>query len=137
AGRPDRAAAIVAAIPADEREVPNLVARAWAGDRAAFDAVHALAIDDPLDARTVALCRRLARHSVDDLNLASPWVCARPASTDSPGVVRINALDYGDWAPVPGFPGPDYSVHDIYVYRRLAPLDKLVPGLITVVPEFK
>ncbi len=137
AGRPQEATAIVAAMPAIDQEVANLVVRAWAGDSAAFETLHAMAVGNPFDLSAVALCRRLARHSVDELHLASPWVCDRAGSPDSPVVIRIGVSDYGEWAPVPGLPGPDYSVHDIYAYRRLAPLGKLVPGLIVVVPQFK
>ena len=134
--RPEAAAALVGVMAAEQRTIPGLVVRAWAGDKVAFDDLHARAFDDPMDITTVALCRRLALHSSVESHLAVPWRCDDAGAPDIPIVIRIDAPDYGEWAPVPGLPGPDASVHVIYVYRRLAPLDKLVPGIPAVVPRF-
>lgn len=136
-GRSDVAAAVVAAMSEEQRAMPELVIRAWAGDRDAFEAIHALAFDNPLDYATVTMCRRLALHARAELDPPAAWHCDDAGAPDIPLVIRIDAPDYGEWAPVPGLPGPDASVHVVYVYRRLAPFAKLVPGVPVVVPKFR
>lgn len=136
-GRAQLAPAIVAILPADEQAVPDLVVRSWAGDQAAFDALHARAIADPLNIDVVVLCRRLALRSAQVNLPAEGWTCFGAGSPDNALIVRVDPSNALGAAPVPGLPGPDASIHALYVYRRLAPLDKLAPGLLHLVPEFE
>ena len=126
AGRLPTALALVDALPLDQRLVPGLVARAWGADDAAFDQLHRLAMEDPLDTETVSLCRRVAARSHDAEWIgARSWTCSGAGAPGALIVVRIG--------PPPTWrvylPGPDFSWHFEYVYRRFAPWDELVPGL--------
>ena len=125
AGDPDTAASIVDRIPESEREMPALAVAAWSGDRAAFDAIHARAVANPLDAIAVPLCNRLAGRSRDpDWPGSTPWRCDKTWLGNEP-VIRV--------AEPPServtLPGPDAPWHHQYVYRRLTPDDELVPLL--------
>jgi hypothetical protein len=117
---------MVDALPPDQRLVPGLVARAWAAVGAAFDQLHRVAMEDPLDTETVSLCRRVAARSHDaDWSGPGTWTCSGAGTPGALIVVRIG--------PAPTWrvylAGRDFSWHFVFVYRRLAPWVELVPGL--------
>jgi hypothetical protein len=117
---------IIDTIPADQRLVPELVARAWAGDHAAFDELHALAASDPLNGETGSLCRRIAERSLEP-----GWAGENARTCDGTGdpsaiiVVRVNPPR--SWWTL--LPGTNAFQHFPFVYRRFVPNDDLVPGL--------
>ncbi len=124
ADRFDEARTLVAAIPETERTVPRLMVEAWNGDRLAFDELHALAVENPIDQGVVALCRWVAGVATM-AHPASPWTCDRAGWSPVFTVIAV--------APPPisrvALPGPNSSWHFQYVYRRTSPIDELVPGL--------
>ena len=126
AGRIEDARAIAATLPAADREAVLLEIEAWAGDEAAFDALHAIARDDPLHDELVARCRRVAARSHDaDWAGPGPWTCDGAGFVAALIVIRVS--------PPPTtraiLPGPNASWHVQYTYRRTSPADELVPGL--------
>jgi len=125
AEEPDRASEVLERLTAVERDLPELVVRAWNGDEAAFAQIHERAMASPLDTPTVVACRRLAGRSRNGDHGAPPgWVCDGTGPAREP-VVRV--------APPPTarvtLPGPDAPWHYQYAYRRLTPNDELAPSL--------
>lgn len=126
AGLLDDARALVAAIPADERSVPDLVVRAWSGDRAAFDQLHAAAVADPLAGEAPALCRRVAELSREPgWSGGGDWNCDGTGPPSAILVVRVDPPS--SWWGI--LPGANAFQHWPFTYRRFAPGDDLVPGL--------
>jgi O-antigen ligase len=122
---PDAAQRIIDRLPADEQEVARLVVAAWDGDQAAFDAIHARAVANPLDGTVVGPCNRLAARSREpDWHGSGTWTCDNTWWASDP-TVRVSAPPAGRVT----LPGPDAPWHYQYVYRRLTPDDELVPGL--------
>jgi hypothetical protein len=126
AGRPDAAATLVATMPPDTRVVPDLVVRAWGGDRGSFDQLHALAVADPLSGESASLCRRIAERSLEPAWAGEgPLICDGTVPASAIFVVRVDP-------PTPWWgilPGPNSFQHWAFTYRRFAPGDDLVPGL--------
>ena len=123
---PERVPGIIDALPADQRLVPELVARAWVGDRAAFDQLHALALSDPLDGETSSLCRRIAERSREPgWPGGTTWTCDGTGDPSAIIVVRVNPPR--SWWTL--LPGTNAFQHFPFVYRRFVPSDDLVPGL--------
>ena len=124
-GRIDDARRLVAAIPEDQREIPELMVAAWSGDIGAFGRLHGLAIDNPLDQQLVALCRWVAQVGREAHPGSTAWSCDRAGW--SPVFTIVASAD-----PPPSrvvLPGPNSSWHFQYAYRRTSPFDELVPGL--------
>ena len=126
AGRFDTALAIAKAIDPDDRNFAQTTVAAWTGDQPAFEALHAAARADPLNAPLVAMCRRVAR--IHDPTLSTPgWACDGgwyfgdyPVATIGSG--RLDA------AP----PGADEYWQGLYGYRRPNPTDLLVPWVLHI-----
>lgn len=126
AGRPDAARAILPSLAPADRDLGSTVVDAWTGDQSAFERLHAAALEGPLDANTVALCRRVAR--VHDPSAAAPgWTCDGRFREGTYAVGRIGAGDND----VP-IPGPDAYWQGAYAYRRPGPLDTLVPWVLHI-----
>jgi O-antigen ligase len=124
--RPEMAAALIATLPPEDRLVPDLVARAWDGDAAAFADLHALAKADPLDGETTSLCRRVAERSREPgWPGGDPWACDGTLGPSAILVVRVDPP--ATWWTT--LPGPNAVQHFLIVYRRFGPVDDLVPGL--------
>jgi O-antigen ligase len=132
AGRLEDAATLVATIAPDERAVPDLVVRAWGGDRAAFDQLHELAVADPLTGETGTLCRRVADHSTEPGWTGDALICDGTGRRGAIIVVRVDPPS--SWWGI--LPGPNAYQHWAFGYRRFAPGDDLVPGLPHVGSEF-
>lgn len=133
--RPDVAAAIVASMPPDVRTIPDLVSRAWAGDAAAFDALHARSVDDPLDVATVLACLRVADRSRNDGVPGGDWTCDRAGT---PGLVHpVYVRVVPARLVLTPLPGPaDSTPYFLNFYRREGPFYRLVPGIseLSVIP---
>ncbi len=125
-GRFDDARATLGRLDPSARALGETVVAAWSGDQAAFERLHQAARDDPLDAQTVALCRRVAR--IHDPSLATPgWACDGGFGANTYPVGRVGAGSND----VP-LPGPDAFWQGAYAYRRPGPQDLLVPWLLHV-----
>ena len=125
AGDLDTAASIVNRIAESERELPALAVAAWSGNQEAFDAIHARAVANPLDATAVPLCNRLAgRTREPDSRGPTTWTCDGTSPGSEP-LIRV-AAPPSDRVTLPG---PDAPWHHQYVYRRITPDDELVPPL--------
>ena len=125
AGETDTAGSIVDRIAESEREMPALAVAAWSGNQKAFDAIHARAVANPLDATAVPLCNRLAGRSREpNWGGSTTWSCDKTWLGNEP-VIRV-AAPPSDRVTLPG---PDAPWHHQYVYRRLTPDDELVPLL--------
>jgi O-antigen ligase len=133
AGDSDRARAMVDLLPDAERELPELAIAAWSGDKTSFDAIHARAVANPLDATAVPLCNRLAgRARQTSPGSSTPWTCDQTWIGSDP-VVRVDGPPDGRVT----LPGPDAPWHYQYVYRRLTPEDELVPSLVHLEQRFE
>lgn len=124
-GRYAHAAAIVAAMPKDQREIPDLVVRSWVGDAVAFQGLLARAREDPRDLGTVLMCLRIAQRSQALASQSIGWTCSHVSVPDIPVLVRVVPHRVRT-APLPGVaPGGHFR----FVYRRVAPFNQLVPGI--------
>jgi hypothetical protein len=133
AGRIDAAAGLVATMPADARIVPDLVVRAWAGDRDAFDRLHTLASANPFTGETDVMCRRIAERSLEPgWRGVAPVTCSGTGNPRAIVVVRVDPP--ATWWGI--LPGPNAYQHWPFGYRRFAPGDDLVPGLPHVGSRF-
>jgi O-antigen ligase len=125
AGRLEDAASLAAAIPSDARLIPSLVVRAWSGDRAAFDRLHGIALDDPVGSDAAAFCRRIAEISLEPGWSRGRWTCDGTGTPSAVLVVRVDPPP--TWRGI--LPGANAFQHWAFTYRRFAPSDDLVPGL--------
>jgi O-antigen ligase len=125
AGRHEQALRLASRIDEDHRAVAEAAVAARFGDEDAFDELHGIAANNPLDSAIVAACRRVATvsHRTDwpygwtgECTGGGPFESAAIRVTDS---VNERAT----------LPGPDATWHNQYVYRRLTPFDELVPGV--------
>jgi hypothetical protein len=104
--------------------MPTMAVAAWSGDEVAFDAIHARAMANPLDAHAVPVCNRLAARTREPDWPGSTWTCDRTWIGADPAI-RVA----GPPTSRVTLPGPDAPWHFQYIYRRLTPDDELVPRL--------
>jgi hypothetical protein len=125
AGRHEEALRLASLNDEDHRAVAGAAVAARFGDEDAFDELHRIAANNPLDSGIVAACRRVATVSHrTDWPYGWTGECTGSGPFESAAVRVTDAVNERAT-----LPGPDATWHNQYVYRRPTPFDELVPGV--------